>query len=675
MELRRRKRRKAKPLAVMVPSVAWLKQYIEPHPLEISLLESPAAPIVLIPWQEKARHRVIAANVAPDNPYLGIMLPYTPLHHLLLADLGEPIIATSGNLSSETICIDQTEAITRLKDIADGFLVHNRRIVRAVDDSVVRVVAGEPMILRRARGYAPLPIPLTLPFHISQDQLFKESINHLSEGNLSKKYLSKKYLPQIILSLGGHLKNTIGLGYAAPQRTSSPLQKWQIQEWQIVISQHLGDLGSPTTFNHFRETIQSILEIHGLTPQALACDSHPDYVSTQFAQQLSQQFPEHLGSTAKNQIEHEINSPKELPMISVQHHYAHVLAVMAEHQLEINMVKERGRITLNSHRMPDILGIAWDGTGYSSDGTIWGGEFLLVPPTSALGQTEPNLLREKDYERVGHWRQFPLVGGDLAIQEPRRALLGLMYVCFGDRLPWDDFPALRSFSPKQRGILLTALARITEANHTSETIDLESDIKQNVKQQLKHSSGLGMMTSSVGRLFDGVAALLNLCPQGQDSIDFEGQAAMQLEFAIQALSKKSIETGSQIMYPFRVISEYSSTAISTPLIIDWKPMIKAILIELYGGVSASQIALTFHNTLVATIVMMAQRYPNSPVVLTGGCFQNLYLLSRTISQLKQHNIPVYWAQKTPCHDGGLSIGQIYGVLRHYASTKLEINQS
>jgi hydrogenase maturation protein HypF len=669
MELRRRKRRPAKPLAVMVPSVAWLQEYVNLEPLEVNLLESPAAPIVLIPWCERERQRVIAPEVAPDNPYLGVMLPYTPLHHLLLADLGQPIVATSGNLSSETICIDETEAMMRLRDIADGFLIHNRRIVRPVDDSVVRVVAGEPMILRRARGYAPLPIQLSIPFPKS-----------LGNKSLEK---SLSHLPTAVLGLGGHLKNTVALGYAIPNELDL-----ESQQWQILVSQHLGDLGNSTTWEHFQKTIHTITEIHGVYPQILGCDSHPDYGSTQFAHQLSHQLAENLVDNLENDLDNNLASKLDdssseqvdLPVVSVQHHYAHVLAVMAEHQLELRINENFDQnaspdvtddhLSKTARVPPSILGVAWDGTGYGSDGTIWGGEFLLVPPTAKLWQPEAELKMESydvssqllenpakhfllGYQRIGHWRQFPLVGGDLAVQEPRRALLGLLYGCFGDNLPWDDFPALQSFSSQQRSILLKALTRITASHGTSEITDQEESINRHPK----YSSGLGMMTSSVGRLFDGVAALLNLCPQAQPRIDFEGQAAMQLEFAIQSMTEKDLEA----IYPFRVISEYNSGS----LIIDWKPMIKAILIELYRGVSPSQIAIAFHNTLAATIVMMAQRYPNSPVVLTGGCFQNLYLLSRTIKQLKQHNIPVYWSQKIPCHDGGLSVGQIYGVLRHY----------
>ena len=603
MRLRHRKRRSAKPLAVMVPSLDWLTKYVHLEPMEISLLQSPAAPIVLIPWQERERQPVIASEVAPHNPYLGVMLPYTPLHHLLLADLGKPIVATSGNLSSETICIDEMEAITRLRDIADGFLIHNRPIARAIDDSVVRVIDSQPMILRRARGYAPLPIQLSLPCK-SSDQM-----------------------PTAVLGLGGHLKNTIALGHLASHRSDA-----EFPQWQILISQHLGDLGNSTTWQHCQQTIKTITEIYAIVPQSLGCDLHPDYGSTQLAHQLV--------NNSANQ---------DLSIVPIQHHYAHVLAVMAEHELEVPQITATdGTNNSNSRTMPHILGVAWDGTGYGTDGTIWGGEFLLIPPTGARLSSPAKFPEQSSsaYRRIAHWRQFPLVGGDLASQEPRRALLGLLYVCFGADLPWSNFPALESFNPKQRSLLLTALARITETHPNGE------------EDHRTSASALGTMTSSVGRLFDGVAALLNLCPQAQPRINFEGQAAMQLEFSAASIGEQTLDS----TYPFRVISDHDSES----LIIDWKPMIKAILIELCRGVAQSQIATTFHNTLTETIVMMAQRYPASPVVLTGGCFQNSYLLSRTIKRLKQQQINVYWPQKIPCNDGGLSLGQVYGVLRHYA---------
>lgn len=390
--LRGRKHREEKPLAVMYPTLERIKTECEVAELEENLLCSAEAPIVLL----RRRGRETAENVAPGNPYLGVMLPYTPLHHLLLHELAFPVVATSGNFSGEPICTDELEALERLGSIADAFLVHNRPIARHVDDSIVRVAAGRELMLRRARGYAPLPVelPETAP---------------------------------VLIAAGAHLKNTAAISTGK----------------QVFISQHIGDMDTPQAYAAYQRVLDDFQQLYELQPSAVVCDLHPDYRSTRYAEATG------------------------LPVLRVQHHYAHVLACMAEHHLE-----------------PPVLGVAWDGTGYGPDGMVWGGEFLRV--------------HDRGLERVAHLAGFRLPGGEQAVKEPRRAALGLLSSIFGDDIPPDLLP-LQSFSPAELALLKTALRKGLNAP----------------------------LTSSAGRLFDAVAALTGLCQRAA----FEGQAAMALEFA------------------------------------------------------------------------------------------------------------------------------------------------
>lgn len=536
--LRDRKHRPDKPLAVMFPSIDLVHEYCQVNPLAADLLQSANAPIVLLPVRERSLLN-LSDKIAPGNPYLGVMLPYTPLHHLLLTELGFPVVATSGNRSGEPICIDEIQALTTLAGIADVFLVHNRPIVRPVDDSIVQVVNGQPSLLRRARGYAPMPISLG-DVEITSDET--------------------------ILAVGGHLKNTVAL----------------YVNRQLFVSQYIGDLDCVPTGDRFRSTIQELCSLYNVTPSIVVCDDHPDYYSTQFAQTLA--------------------TTDALPprLISVQHHYAHVLSCLAD----------------NQWRSP-VLGIAWDGTGYGLDGTIWGGEFLWLPAASG-------------FIRAAHLRTFPLPGGEQAIKEPRRCAVGLLYECLGEaafdsarrtlreRL---DLAPLKSFLPAELSILKTMLQR-----------------------------GLNTpRTSSMGRLFDAIASLLGLCQKSS----FEGQAAMQLEFAIAGHVTDAT-------YPYLVHGE--------PLQFDYAPTIEAILQDLHDRLSPAIISATFHNTLVAGLVDIACRlrhqYPEmAKVVLTGGCFQNRYLLERSIEQLQRHDFLVGYHHQLPSNDGGIAVGQIMAALR------------
>ncbi len=556
-KLRRCKRREEKPFALMSPSVEWVRAHCEVSPAQERLLRSPEAPIVLLRRRgdcERQEKTGVAEEVAPGNPYLGVMLGYTPLHHLLLAELGVPVVCTSGNVSDEPICIDEGEAIVRLGGIAELFLVHNRPIVRPVDDSVVRVVAGREMVVRRARGYAPLPVQIT-----PQSEIEFSSAPSLKRGG---EWQSK------ILAVGGHLKNTIAIATGN----------------QVFVSQHIGDLETPQAFEAFERAIESFKQLYEFQPEAVACDAHPDYRSAQFAQNLG------------------------LPVVPVQHHFAHVLACMAENQL----------------LGESVLGVAWDGTGYGLDGTIWGGEFLLIRPDS--------------WQRVAHLRTFRLAGGDKAVKEPRRVALGLLYELFGDELfgnlplPNSQISALlRDFSPAELKVLQTVFKRQINAP----------------------------VTSSAGRLFDGAARIAGL----RQISTFEGQAAMELEFALDG-----IETDES--YPIELAAgeresisqspnpQIPAPPIANPIVVDWKPMVLSVLDDLAGGVPVGKISAKFHNTLVEAIVAVAQHVGEERVALTGGCFQNQYLTERAVLRLSYEGFRPYWHQRIPPNDGGIALGQI-----------------
>jgi hydrogenase maturation protein HypF len=517
--LRDRKQRPAKPFAVMYLSLAALEADCIVSPTEQALLTSAAAPIVLLDQRPEGQ---LAPAIAPQQRTVGAMLPYSPLHHLLLAELGFPVVATSGNRSHAPICSEEKTARRELAAIADVFLVHNRPIARPIDDSVVRTIADQPMLLRRARGY---PLMVGLP---------------------------EKTMP-CILAVGGHLKNTVALSLSD----------------QIVISPHLGDLDQAQTCDRFQDTMAQLLHLYEATPVAIACDAHPDYRSTQFAQALSQQI--------------------NVPLVPIQHHYAHVLSGMLDNRLE-----------------PPVLGITWDGTGYGADGTLWGGEALAIP-------------NRRGFQRVAHLRTFPLPGGDRAAQEPRRAALGLLYEAFGSAAFNLDCPTLQAFQPQELAVLQTMLQNRVNTPRTS----------------------------SMGRLFDAIASLIGLC----DRNTFEGEAAMQLEAILEPTTDR---------YPYGLDHTPAGT-----LVLDWQPMVEAILT---GQDSLGRVAAKFHNTLVEMVVAIARHVGITQVLLTGGCWQNRYLLERAIQRLRAEGFVPHWHHQIPANDGGIAAGQLLGA--HWAMAGL-----
>jgi hydrogenase maturation protein HypF len=492
--LRARKKREDKPFALMARTLEEARRLCEVTALEASLLSSPESPIVLM----RRRPSVVAASVAPANPYLGVMLAYAPLHHLLLSEVGLPVVATSGNLSDEPICKDNDDALAVLASVADLFLVHDRPIARRIDDSIVRFVAGRALVLRRARGFAPLPIALRMP------------------------------VPPIV-AVGGQLKNTTAVAVGR----------------DVFLSQHVGDLETPQAFDAFRESLKGFERLYGARPALVACDAHPGYGSTRFA---------------------EAASPAPF---RVQHHHAHVLSCLADNELD-----------------PPVLGVAWDGTGYGPDGTIWGGEFLRVT--------------REGFTRVAHLRRFRLPGGERAVREPRRAALGVLYEIFGEGLPPPSGLSVRESA---------TLVRMIEKGVNSPA------------------------TSSAGRLFDAIAALAGL----RERASFEGQAAMDLEFAL-----LGVET-----------DEYYEGA-ST----DWEPIVRGVLRDLASGVPVPHISARLHNSLVEVIVGVAQENGEERVLLTGGCFQNKYLTERAVRRLREAGFEPYWHRRVPPNDGGLALGQV-----------------
>ncbi len=541
--LRQRKRRPEKPLALLFPSMEQATLVCDVSEQEKRLLLSPEAPIVLLPrsGDRWLAHWTISPSVAPGNPCLGIMLPSNPLHHLLMRELGFPVIATSGNISDEPMCTDEHEALKRLGGIADLFLIHDRPIERHMDDSIVRTIMGREMVVRRARGYAPLPVRIV-------PEADGGSIDSSGAGSATP----------ALLAVGAHLKNSVAFAIGH----------------DVFISQHIGDLETVEAFDAFQGVIGSLGRLYDARPDALICDLHPSYLSSQYARSNG------------------------APVRQIQHHYAHVASCMADNRLS-------GR----------VLGAAWDGVGYGTDGTIWGGEFLLTG--------------DHGYRRVGSFRRFRLPGGGRAITEPRRSAIGLLYEILGPEV-------------FERADILPVNACTRE--------------ELAVFRKMLLGGISSPVTSSAGRLFDALAAILGL----RQRSSFEGQAAMDLEFIIDG------ELPTADRYAFRLedsASDSSGREPSSILIIDWEPMVREIMCEMTAGTPLSVISARFHNTLAEIIVAVSGRIGEPRVVLTGGCFQNRYLTERTIERLKKGGFHPYWHQRVPPNDGGIALGQIYAHMR------------
>jgi hydrogenase maturation protein HypF len=510
--LRERKRRVEKPFAVMVPDLDAAEHFCEVDDGAHQTLLGPQRPIVLL---QRHENTAIGDDVAPHNRYLGLFLPYTPLHHLLFS--GNPLralVMTSANLSEEPICIANDEAVRRLHKLADSFLVHNRDILLRCDDSVIRISDGRSRQLRRSRGFVPVPVIL--------------------RGDVPS-----------VFAVGGELKNTICLTKGR----------------HAFLSQHIGDLENAESYSFFEEAVEHLQRILEMTPRALAYDLHPGYFSTRWALAHS-----------------------ELLLIGVQHHHAHIASCMAENHVE-------GR----------VIGIALDGTGYGTDGRIWGGEVLLADYSG--------------FERVAHLAYVPLPGGEAAIREPWRMAVSYLVRHFGREFV-RDHPFVADIPPKNLNVLFEMM-------------------EQGINSPL---------TSSCGRLFDAVAALAGI----RQRVNYEAQAAIEFEMAI----GNSRDDGA---YPFELLAEGESW------IIDTRGLFEALLHDIGRSVSVADISLRFHNGLAKVLGEVAGRLRERSglerICLSGGTFQNEYLFQRLTEHLAAAGFQVFTHSEVPAGDGGLSLGQ------------------
>jgi hydrogenase maturation protein HypF len=515
--LRARKRRPAKPLAVMIATIEEVENHCFISPEERKLLQSPQCPIVLLRWKHSSSN--ISPAVAPNLKYLGAMLPYTPLHHLLLRETGVPLVMTSGNISEEPIAKDNDEALRRLKGIADYFLLHNRDIYARYDDSVY-MVEGVPQAIRRARSYAPYPI--FLPFKSKQ-----------------------------ILACGAELKSTFCL----------------TKDGHAFLSQHIGDMENEETLDHFENTIELYKKLFRIEPEIVAYDMHPEYLATKYALQ--------------------VGFERGLRLVPVQHHHAHIVSCLAENNVE-----------------GPVIGVAFDGTGYGTDGTIWGGEFLLAD--------------WRNCQRVGHLEYVPLLGGAAAIRKPYRMALSYLYTLLGEDFTLDGL-AVGKLNP----------------------VELEV-IKQQLEQRINSP-----LTSSAGRLFDAVSALAGL----RGEIDYEAQAAIELEM----LAPDELGEFEAKSYPFSIVKDQGINVLKL------EELFATIVQDVRNQVPVPIISLKFHNTMAQIVAEMCKTIAKESGIkraaLSGGVFQNRLLLKLATSALHKEGLAVLTHRLVPCNDGGISLGQ------------------
>jgi hydrogenase maturation protein HypF len=511
--LRARKHREDKPFAVMVPDVAAARRLCEVDEAAAGLLTSSRRPIVLLPRRPGAGADDVAAAVAPGNRQLGLMLPYTPLHHLLLTRLARPVVLTSGNVSDEPIVYRDDEVRPRLGGIADGFLTHDRAIEVRTDDSVVRALRGRASVIRRSRGYVPEPLDVATEF------------------------------TRPVLACGAELKSTFCLA----------------RENHAFVSHHIGDLENAETLRSFTEGIEHFRRLFDITPEVVAHDLHPDYLSTKYAADLA-----------------------GMDLVGVQHHHAHIASCLADNRAA-----------------GPVIGVAFDGTGYGPDGSIWGGEFLIADLAG--------------FERAGHLEAVPMPGGAAAIRQPWRMAAAYLDVAYpGGGLP-DGLDVTRRNQDLWPHILTMARRGVNSP-----------------------------VTSSAGRLFDAVAAILGV----RDAINYEGQAAVELEQLADPAERGSYAATVRPDYPFRVQGH---------------ELVRAAAEELAAGVAPGLIAARFHGGVAGLItdgcLLLRERHGLSTVALSGGVFQNLVLLHTVTDRLEQHGFGVLVHSRVPCNDGGISLGQ------------------
>lgn len=522
--LRQLKQRQAKPLALMMADLEMVRLHCKLSEIEANRLSAPDRPIVIL---ERLESSTLPTQIAPGINRLGVMLPYTPLHHILLTDFRNPLIATSGNFSEEPIVIDNYDAHDRLGSIACGFLDHNREIFSRYDDSITQIISGEQTVLRRSRGIAPKPIKL--PFRTTRT----------------------------VLACGAHLKNTFCF----------------IAGDNAYISQHIGNLDSLESHEHFEKSLETYMHLFDLSCDLIAHDKHPDYLSTAIAATLA--------------------ASGNKPLISTQHHHAHIVSCMVE-----NGITDR------------VIGVAFDGIGYGDDGTLWGGEFMLA-------------TIDKFYRRA-HFEPMPMPGGNLAIQQPWRMALSYL---LGTGLSEDNtFLAFKESLLRRKGKTAVAV------------------VSQQIRQKLNSP-----LTSSCGRVFDAMSAFLNICMDA----DYEGQAAMELE----ALATKSQSLDSiieLISYPFEIVEDPILIIRVTPV---FASAAQDIISGHSVALVAAKFHRTIAQIVIDVCSRIRNESRLNDVCLSGGVFQNKLLLGLLLKLLPEHEFNVHIQHLLPSNDGGLSLGQ------------------
>jgi len=512
--LRGRKHREDKPFAVLAADLTAARALGQVDQAAAALLSSPGRPIVLLPRHPQAE---VAPAAAPGNRYLGVMLPYTPLHHLLVRALARPVVLTSGNVSDEPIAYHDDEALARLGPIADAFLTHDRSIHIRTDDSVLRTFRGRPMPIRRSRGYVPEPVTVRAGF------------------------------PRPVLACGAELKNTFCLA----------------KDRHAFVSHHIGDLENAETLRSFTEGIEHFRRLFDIDPQVVAHDMHPEYLSTKYAVELD-----------------------GVDLQPVQHHHAHIASCLADNGADF---RADGPV------IGPVIGIAFDGTGYGPDGTIWGGEFLIADLAG--------------FERGGHLAPVPMPGGTAAIRQPWR--MAAAY--------------LGADAPADLGVVQRNAARWPAV----------------VAMGAKGVNA--PMTSSAGRLFDAAAAILGV----RDAINYEGQAAVELEQLADPGEAAAYGTGLRSGEgPFQACGADLLHAILEDL--TNRVPAPVIAARFHHGVAAMIESGCRH---------LRERHGLGTVALSGGVFQNMLLLHATVSRLEAQGFKVLTHSRVPCNDGGISLGQ------------------
>lgn len=510
--LRARKFREYKPFALMVKDIKTANEICFINEKEEQLLSGVKRPIVLL---KKRPDAPVSDGVAPNQKYFGVMLPYTPIHHLLISESGLVLVMTSANISSEPIVYEDKDAFERLGRITDYYVIHNREINVRTDDSVSRVERGREVVLRRSRGYAPHPLLMRHPF------------------------------AEQILACGAELKNTFCLTRGN----------------YVFLSHHIGDLENMETLSSFEKGIEHFKKMFNIDPKVVAHDLHPEYLSTKYALSL-----------------------KDIRKVGVQHHHAHIIGCMGDNDLE-----------------DEIIGVSFDGTGYGLDGKIWGGEFLICNYYS--------------FQRAAHFEYFQLNGGEKAIKEPWRITASLLHKIYGDDMMDLKIDFIR---------------------------ELDKD-KWHILQQMIVRNINSPMTSSAGRLFDAVSALLGI----RKEIHYEGQAAIELE-----MRADSADNG---RYEF----DYKEHEGKTEIVLE--PVIKGIVADLEKGTGIGSISARFHNTVAGLVSDMCQKLRDQTaldrVALSGGVFQNALLMEKAYTLLDENGFKVYTHHRVPTNDGGLALGQ------------------